>query len=184
MPRSPKLHWRRRVIDGSQFLRTREVFVQYAVVIEPTSTGFSAYVPDAPGCVAAGETEGEVTARMREALEFHLEAIRADGEPIPQPASRLEYVEDVQSTSGSASNGARGTHGYAIVIERGPTSYGAYVPDLPGCVAVAQTDAKVRELIREGVHIHLDAMRLDGESIPEPTSRIAYVDVDGTVLIA
>lgn len=158
--------------------------MEYAVVIEPTSTGFSAYVPDVAGCVAVGETEAEVTAQMREALEFHFEAIRADGEPIPKPASRLEYVEDVQSTSGSASNGAHGTRGYAIVIERGPTSYGAYVPDLPGCAAVAQTEAKVRKLIREGIHIHLDAMRRDGESIPEPTSRIAYVDVAQTASVA
>lgn len=74
--------------------------MEYAVVIEPTSNGFSAYVPDVAGCVAVGETEAEVTAQMREALEFHLETIRADGEPIPQPASRLDYIEDVQSTSG------------------------------------------------------------------------------------
>jgi predicted RNase H-like HicB family nuclease len=157
--------------------------MEYAVVIEPTSTGFSAYVPDVAGCVAVGETEAEVTVQMREALEFHFEAIRADGEPIPQPASRLDYIEDVQST-GSLSNGAGGRCGYAIVIERGPTSYGAYVPDLPGCAAVAETEAKVRKLIREGVHIHLEAMRLDGEPIPEPTSRIAYVDVAQTASVA
>ena len=158
--------------------------MEYAVVIEPTSTGFSAYVPDVPGCVAAGETEAEVTARMREALELHFEAIRAGGEPIPQPASRIDYIEDVQSTSGSPSNGARGMRGYAIVIERGPTSFGAYVPDLPGCVAVAQSEAKVRELIREGVDIHLDAMRLGDEPIPAPTSRIAYVDVSQPASVA
>ncbi|HYR09768.1 MAG TPA: type II toxin-antitoxin system HicB family antitoxin [Longimicrobium sp.] len=158
--------------------------MEYAVVIEPTSTGFSAYVPDVTGCVAAGETEAEVTAQMREALEFHFEAIRADGEPIPQPASRLDYIEDVQSASGSSSNGAHGTCGYAIVIERGPTSYGAYVPDLPGCIAVAQTEAEVRKLIREGVDIHLEQMRLSGEPIPAPTSRIAYVDVAETASVA
>lgn len=158
--------------------------MEYAVVIEPTSTGFSAYVPDVPGCVAAGETEAEVTAQMREALAIHFEELRAGGEPIPQPASRLDYIEDVESTSGSPSNGAGGTRGYAIVIERGPTSYGAYVPDLPGCVAVAQTEARVRKLIREGVDIHLEAMRLGGESIPGPTSRIAYVDVSQPASVA
>lgn len=158
--------------------------MEYAVVIEPTATGFSAYVPDVDGCVAVGETEAEVTAQMREALEFHFEAIRADGEPIPPPASRLEYIEDIQSTSGSSSNGAHGGCGYAIVIERGPTSYGAYVPDLPGCAAVAQTEAEVRKLIREGVHIYLEEMRLDGEPIPEPTSRIAHVDVPEAASVA
>lgn len=158
--------------------------MEYAVVIEPTSTGFSAYVPDVAGCVAAGETEAEVTALIREALGFHFEALRADGEPIPQPASRLGYIEDVPSTSGSPSNGADGTCGYAIVIERGPTSYGAYVPDLPGCAAVAETEVAVRKLIREGVHIHLEEMRLDGEPIPEPTSRIAYVDIARAASVA
>lgn len=67
--------------------------MEYAIVIEPTSTGFSASVPDVPGCVAAGETEAEVKALMREALQFHLEAIRRDGEPIPEPTSRIGYVE-------------------------------------------------------------------------------------------
>lgn len=70
------------------------------------------------------------------------------------------------------------------MIERGPTSYGAYVPDLPGCAAVAETEAKVRKLIREGVQIYLEAMRLDGEPIPEPTSRIAYVDVAQAAFVA
>lgn len=153
--------------------------MEYAVVIEPTSTGFSAYVPDVAGCVATGKTEAEVTARMREALEFHLQANRADGEPIPRPASRLDYIEAVQSTSESSSNEAPGTRGYVVVIERGPTSYGAYVPGLPGCAAVAQTEARVRKLIREGLPIHLEAMLR--ESIPEPASRIAYVDVAQTL---
>lgn len=152
--------------------------MEYAVVVEPTSAGFSAYVPDVPGCVAAGRTEPQVLALICEGLGYHFEELRADGELIPQPASRLEYVENAQSTSVSPSNGPDRS-GYAIVIERGSTSYGAYVPDLPGCAAVAETEAAVRKLIREGVHIHLDAMRLAGEPIPEPTSRIACVDVTG-----
>jgi predicted RNase H-like HicB family nuclease len=158
--------------------------MEYAVVIEPTSTGFSAYVPDVLGCVAAGETEAEVIALMREALEFHFEEIRADGEPIPQPASRLEYIGDVKDTSGSHSNQAEEGCGYAIVIERSPTSYGAYIPDLPGCVAVAKTQAKVRKLIREGIQIHLEEMRLSGGPVPGPTSRIAYVDIAQSTSVA
>lgn len=67
--------------------------VEYAVVIEPTSTGFSAYLPDVPGCVAAAETEAEVKRLVREALQFHLKALRLNGDPIPQPTSRIGYVE-------------------------------------------------------------------------------------------
>ena len=73
---------------------------------------------------------------------------------------------------------------YAIVIEKSATGYGAYVPDLPGCVALAGTEAEARKLIREGIHIHLDEMRLDGEPIPVPTSRVDYVDVVETASAA
>ena len=132
------------------------------------------------------ETEAEVTAQIREALEFHFEGIRADGEPIPQPASRVEYIKGVQSTSGSRANQADGMCGYGIVIEQGPVSYGAYVPDLPGCVAVAETKAEVRRLIREAIVFHLDleGMRLKGEAISQPTSRLGYVEVVESDLVA
>lgn len=65
---------------------------------------------------------------------------------------------------------------YAVVIEKGPTSYGAYVPDLPGCVAVGQTSDEVRKLIVEAIEFHLDGLRLSGDPIPEPSSLAEYVD--------
>ena len=73
--------------------------MQYAVVIEKGATGFSAYLPDLPGCIAAAETEEEVEQLIREAIEFHLECMREDGEPIPKPTSRIIYV-DVASVAG------------------------------------------------------------------------------------
>jgi predicted RNase H-like HicB family nuclease len=66
---------------------------------------------------------------------------------------------------------------YAIVIEHGPSSYGAYVPDLPGCVAAADTREEVVKLIREAIEFHLEEMRGDGLSIPEPSSSAEYVEV-------
>ena len=71
--------------------------MEYAIVIEPTSTGFAAYVPDVPGCVAVAETEAEVRRLIREAIVFHLEGMRLKGEPIPEPTSRIGYVEVVES---------------------------------------------------------------------------------------
>jgi predicted RNase H-like HicB family nuclease len=65
---------------------------------------------------------------------------------------------------------------YAVVIERGPTSYGAYVPDLPGCVAVAKNLDEVKRLIAEAIQVHLEGLREDGEPIPQPTSIFEYVD--------
>jgi predicted RNase H-like HicB family nuclease len=66
---------------------------------------------------------------------------------------------------------------YAIVVERGPTSYGAYVPDLPGCIAAAETRTEVLRLIREAIEFHLDEMRGEGLTIPKPSSTAEYVDV-------
>lgn len=72
--------------------------MQYAVIIEKSATGFGAFVPDLPGCVAVGETEEEVRQLIREAIEFHLDGLRDDGEPIPPPSARVEYI-DVQSAA-------------------------------------------------------------------------------------
>ena len=66
---------------------------RYAVVIEKAPANYSAYVPDLPGCVATGATIEEVDQEIREAIEFHLEGLRDAGEPIPEPTTRLGYVE-------------------------------------------------------------------------------------------
>ena len=66
---------------------------------------------------------------------------------------------------------------YAVAIERSVESVGAYVPDLPGCVAVGETEAEVRHLIREAIALHLDGMREDGETIPTPSAHVEYVEV-------
>ena len=66
---------------------------------------------------------------------------------------------------------------YAVVIEQGETSYGAYVPDLPGCVAVGETEAEVRQLIVEAIAFHLEGLRAEGGELPRPHSRVDYVEV-------
>jgi predicted RNase H-like HicB family nuclease len=67
---------------------------------------------------------------------------------------------------------------YAVIIEKGETSYGAYVPDLPGCVAVGETEEEASTLIREAIESHLAGLREDGLPIPEPTSRVEYVEAN------
>jgi predicted RNase H-like HicB family nuclease len=67
--------------------------MKYAVVIEKAESNYSAYVPDLPGCVATGGTIEEVEREIREAIEFHLEGMREDGLPVPQPSSSVEYIE-------------------------------------------------------------------------------------------
>jgi predicted RNase H-like HicB family nuclease len=66
---------------------------------------------------------------------------------------------------------------YAVVIEQGPASYGAYVPDLPGCVAVGDTLADVKRLIREAIEFHIDGLREHGDPVPPANSTMEYVEV-------
>jgi len=66
---------------------------------------------------------------------------------------------------------------YKAIIERGPSSWGAYVPDLPGCVAVASSREAVEQRIREAVDLHVELMRERGEVVPAPTT-VATIDVN------
>lgn len=66
---------------------------RYLIVIEPTATGFSAYSPDLPGCVSTGHTREEVEKEMKEAIAFHLDGLREDGFPIPEPRTAAAYCE-------------------------------------------------------------------------------------------
>ena len=67
--------------------------MKYAVVIEKGDNGYGAYVPDLPGCIAAAETKEEIKKLIHEAIEFHIEGLKEDGEPIPKPASSIEFIE-------------------------------------------------------------------------------------------
>ncbi|HYL90245.1 MAG TPA: type II toxin-antitoxin system HicB family antitoxin [Burkholderiales bacterium] len=67
--------------------------MRYAVVIEKGESNYSAYVPDLPGCVAVGDTIEEAQREIQGAIAFHLEGMRADGLPIPEPSSQVNYVE-------------------------------------------------------------------------------------------
>jgi predicted RNase H-like HicB family nuclease len=66
---------------------------RYPVIIEQTSTGFSAYSPDVSGCAAVGDTKEETRRNFQEALSAHFEAMREIGEPIPEPSASVGYVE-------------------------------------------------------------------------------------------
>ena len=66
---------------------------------------------------------------------------------------------------------------YLIVVERGESSYGAHVPDLPGCATVGETREEVLQLIREAIEMHLESMRQEGVVIPEPMSTTEYIQI-------
>ena len=66
---------------------------------------------------------------------------------------------------------------YMVVIERGETSWGAHVPDLPGCVAVGETREEVLQLIREAIEFHIESLKEDGLPLPSPSSEGEFVEV-------
>lgn len=67
--------------------------MQYLVVVEKGPSSYGAFVPDLPGCIAVGETENEVVSLIREAIQFHLEDLQTEGQPIPPSASKSTFVE-------------------------------------------------------------------------------------------
>ena len=66
---------------------------------------------------------------------------------------------------------------YMVVVERGEKSWGAHVPDLPGCVAVGETKDEVLELVREAIDLHIELLRQDGLPVPPPSSESEFVEV-------
>jgi predicted RNase H-like HicB family nuclease len=94
-----RLHLRRLLEGGSRQRQCSDLQGMaklkpcYLIVLEPTATGFSAYSPDVEGCVATGETAEETALAMQEALEFHIEGLRAEGYDVPAPSSVSAYVE-------------------------------------------------------------------------------------------
>ena len=67
--------------------------MQYLVIVEKSENGFSAYVPDLPGCASAAETRDEVVTLIQEAIEFHIEGLKESGDPVPQATSQSELVD-------------------------------------------------------------------------------------------
>ncbi len=66
--------------------------MKYLVIYEKSDTGYSAYVPDLPGCISTGETKGETKRNIQEAIELHLDVMKEDGLPIPENTSEAETV--------------------------------------------------------------------------------------------
>jgi predicted RNase H-like HicB family nuclease len=67
--------------------------MRYAIVIEKAGGNYSAYVPDLPGCVATGATVQETEREIRNAIRFHIDGLKEDGQPVPKPTSIADYVE-------------------------------------------------------------------------------------------
>lgn len=104
---------------------------------------------------------------------WYLARTKGDHRQFKHATNANRDVKECFATSG---NKGRGPMKYAIVIEKGETSYGAYVPDLPGCVAVGETVEEVETLIRDAMQLHLEGLREEGLPIPEPSHIIEYME--------
>ena len=80
------------------------------------------------------------------------------------------------STAFSSKLASRTNHERSVVIEKAAGNYSAYVPDLPGCVATAETVAAIEEEIRDAIRFHIEGLQADGLTIPEPTSIAEYIE--------
>ncbi len=67
--------------------------MKYVVILEPTTTGYSAYSPDVPGCISTGRTKEETERNISDAIEFHLDGLRAEGMELPEPSSEVSFVD-------------------------------------------------------------------------------------------
>ena len=67
---------------------------------------------------------------------------------------------------------------YLVVLEKGPSSFGAHVPDLPGCIAVGKSKSEVLKLIREAIKFHIEGLKLEGQPIPSPASTSELVEIE------
>jgi len=66
--------------------------MKYSIVIETAGKNYSAYSPDVPGCIATGKTINEAKENLQKALEFHIQGLKEDGLPVPEPASQVDYL--------------------------------------------------------------------------------------------
>ena len=135
--------------------------MQYLVIIGKTPNNYDAGSPDVQGCVSTGRTLEETKANIREALEFHFEGMLEDGEALPNPTARAAVVE-----------------GYNVAIHKEGDGWRAFADDLWPFIVAADTPERAEALIREVLPSYLADLRDCGQPVPEPTSKIVYVDVN------
>lgn len=103
--------------------------------------------------------------------------IQTPDEEGPSNDSRPSVEGNATGNFEKCSEAGRFEMKYAVIFERSSNGYGAYVPDLPGCVAVGDTLDETQQLIREAIELHLKGMREDGEPIPVPTTIVRDVEI-------
>ncbi len=142
--------------------------MRYAVIYEFGPTSIGAYVPDVPGCVAVEHTLEAVKLLIAEALQFHIESMLEDGDPLPEATSVCEMI------GFGAATGTR----YAAIYEFRSSSVGADVPDFPGLGVAGRSLDEARSRVKEAIQSHIEGLRRHGCAVPASTCQCDYVDVN------
>jgi predicted RNase H-like HicB family nuclease len=100
-----------------------------------------------------------------------------DAGNLPLWGSDITALEALDYTGSVKERRSRAVQ-YLVVVEKGESGFGAYIPDLPGCIAVGDSEAEVLSLIREAIELHLEDLREQGEAVPSPSSKSALIEVD------
>lgn len=132
----------------------------YLVVLEQGPKNWGAWVPDLPVCFSTGETLPAVRANIREAIDAHLELLRADSDSIPPPASIYEVIGK-----------------YLVVFQPELGLWRGFVPDLPDCEASGPNLDAARELTHSSLTARIAELERRGVPVPVPLSIGEYVEV-------
>ena len=145
--------------------------MKFLVFYEKAPGNYCAFAPNLPViCLSTGATVEEIQQNIREAMDFHLESMVLDGDPIVQPSVWFEELEIALPDNGQ-------TRKYNVMFENSPTNNAAYCPDLPGCWSSGGTLEEVREELRQIIRFRLGGPVPDDPIMPEPDSWGELVEV-------
>jgi predicted RNase H-like HicB family nuclease/predicted RNA binding protein YcfA (HicA-like mRNA interferase family) len=127
--------------------------------------------------IKAMETDGWVLDRTRGDHRQYVHPARPEAGTVTVPGHPGDSLASRDAKLDTKEGGVEEMKKYAVVFEKAPNNWAAYVPDLPGCVTTGRTIEETRRLIAEAVEFHIEGMRLRGEPVPEPTAVAEAVEV-------
>ncbi len=143
---------------------------EYLVVLERASGNWSAYSPDVLGCIAAADTLEETRLMFQDALQGHLDWMRADGDPIPVPCAETDSL--------TLALPGLPPRRYLAILQPTPLGdWSVFAADVPDLVLEFTTRDHALRLLGVALKSHLEALVENGEAVPEPTTQAAHVAV-------
>ena len=150
--------------------------MKFLVFYEKAPGNYCAFVPNLPViCLSTGATVEEIQQNIREAMDFHLESMMLDGDPIIQPSVWFEQLDISLPGNGQ-------TRKYNVMFENSPTNNAAYCPDIPGCWSSGGTLEEVRDDLIQVIRCRLGEAVPEGLIMPEPDSWGELVEIALPVL--